>query len=128
MEKPWKLNKTWFTSVAKILSLFLIIAVMAAGCGGGSSGSSGGGGGGNGSDNPPPFNPEAGIITKILDIDTAACPEVTVFFSVSDQETGEPGDASIERSLPDESQTGSVSFDLKPKTAQETPGKRKQRL
>jgi hypothetical protein len=44
------------------------------------------------------------------------------------QETGEPVDESPERTLPDEAKTGSVSFDLKPKTGQETLGKRKQRL
>ncbi|GAC1363969.1 MAG: hypothetical protein NVSMB44_22320 [Ktedonobacteraceae bacterium] len=44
------------------------------------------------------------------------------------QATGEPGSDSIERSLPDEAETGSVSFDLKPKTGQEILGKRKQRL
>lgn len=44
------------------------------------------------------------------------------------QETGEPVDAVPERTLPDEAEKGSVSFDLKPKTGQETLGKRKQRL
>ncbi len=44
------------------------------------------------------------------------------------QETGEPVDTSPERSLPDEEKTGSVSFDLKPRTGQEALGKRKQRL
>lgn len=44
------------------------------------------------------------------------------------QETGEPGDESAERALPDEAKTGSVSFDLKPRTGQESLGKRKQRL
>ncbi|MBA2682184.1 MAG: hypothetical protein H0U76_27800 [Ktedonobacteraceae bacterium] len=44
------------------------------------------------------------------------------------QETGEPVDDSPERTLPNEAEKGSVSFDLKPKTGQETLGKRKQRL
>ncbi len=45
-----------------------------------------------------------------------------------DQVTGEPGNSSLERSVPDEAKTGPVSSDLKPKTGQETLGKRKQRL
>ena len=90
MKKPLNLNKTWFKSIGTILSLFLILAVMAIGCGGGSSGGSGGDGNGDNGSGDEPFDPPAGILTKILNIDTAACPEVTVYFSVSDQETGEP--------------------------------------
>jgi VWFA-related protein len=88
MGKPWNLNKTWFTSVSKILSLFLMLAVMATGCGGGGGGSSGGGGDNDSDDEP--FDPPAGIITKIVSIDTEDCPEVTVYFSVNDQESSEP--------------------------------------
>jgi len=45
-----------------------------------------------------------------------------------DQATGEPGNSSLERSVPDEAKTGPVSFDLKAKTGQEALGKRKKRL
>jgi hypothetical protein len=93
MKKHWNLNKTWCKSVGTILSLFLILTVTVTGCGGGSSGgSSGDGGGGNSSNEEPPepFVPPEGILTKILNIDTASCPEVTVYFSVTDQENGEP--------------------------------------
>ena len=89
MKKPLNLNKTWFKSIGTILSLFLILTVTVTGCGGG-------GGGGSDDDNtsqsapPEPFVPPAGINTKILNIDTAACPEVTVYFSVDDQEKSEP--------------------------------------
>jgi len=92
MKKPWNLNKTWFTSVGTILSLFLILSVAVIGCGGSGGGSGGNGGnGGNGDDNPePPFVPPEGISTSIIKIDTVACPEVDVYFSVYDQENGEP--------------------------------------
>ena len=88
MENPWNLNKTWLKAAGTILSLFLVLTVTVIGCGGGSSGGDGGGNGGGGNDEP--FVPPAGIITKIVSIDTEDCPEVTVYFSVNDQESGEP--------------------------------------
>ncbi len=44
------------------------------------------------------------------------------------QATGEPSVESPARPLPDEDEKGAVSFDLKPRTGQETLNKRKQRL
>ena len=65
MKKPWNLNKTWFTSAGTILSLFLILTVAVTGCGGGSSGGSSSGGNDDNSSQDPPFDPPAGINTKI---------------------------------------------------------------
>ena len=92
MKKYCNLNNNWFKSVGTILSLFLILSVAVIGCGGSGGGSGGNGGNGdNGDDNPePPFVPPAGISTRIIKIDTVACPEVDVYFSVYDQENGEP--------------------------------------
>lgn len=89
MKNHCNLSNTWFKSVGTILSLFLILSVAVIGCGGSGGGS--GGNGGNGDKNPePPFVTPAGISTKIIKIDTVACPEVDVYFSVYDLETGEP--------------------------------------
>ncbi len=93
MKQHCNLNKTCFKSVGTILLLFFIFAVTIAGCGGSSGGSDGGGGAGtNTPQNPPPdpFVPPVGINAKIVNIDTTACPEVTLYFSVSDQQNGQP--------------------------------------
>jgi hypothetical protein len=82
MRRPWGLNATWFRSIRTISSLFLILAVTVAGCGGGD--------GGDDTSPDDPFVPQRGVNTRILEVDTDGCPEVTVHFSANNQRTSDP--------------------------------------
>lgn len=81
---------TKFNYVGSFVSLLLVLTFALAGCGGGGGGGSDSAAGGDNVTPPPPFNPPAGITAKIIKVETADCPQPTVYFTVTDDETGLP--------------------------------------